>query len=73
MKIVIYNNGDGWRWSLTSRNGKNIANGGEGYDKAQKMVATLHKYIVRDDDELVNQLNVALQKAGLTSSGAKMK
>jgi hypothetical protein len=42
MKFHLYRNATGdWAWTLIARNGKKVANGGEGYRRFGAMVRTL--------------------------------
>lgn len=43
MKFHLYRNASGdWAWTLIARNGKKVANGGEGYKRFSAMVRTLN-------------------------------
>ena len=70
MKFVITNT-DGWRWNLTAPNGKVIASG-EAYQKPQKMIQSLHRYIIREDPELTAALEKGLHKLGLDETGRQL-
>lgn len=71
MKFVITYT-DGWHWNLTASNGKIICSG-ESYTRPQKMIATLNKYIVRDDEYLAASLEYELSCWGLTATGTQLK
>lgn len=73
MKFDIYEAEDGWRWSIHARNGQNMANGGEAYQRPQKLLNALNKYIVRGDPEMTVALEKALALEGLTLTGTKIK
>lgn len=72
MKITIYQAPDGWRWALTASNGRTIAIG-EAYERPQKLVQSLNKYIVRGDTLLQLTLNASLNAYGLAPDGSKQK
>lgn len=71
MKFIISNT-DGWRWNLTASNGKVICSG-EAYQRPQKMVQTLEKYIIRDDPVLQRALTLALYQFDLDPSGKQIR
>jgi hypothetical protein len=44
VKFHLYRNASGdWAWTLIARNGKKVANGGEGYKRFGAMVRTLRR------------------------------
>lgn len=47
MKFNFYKDKAGeWRWNITARNGRIVAEGGEGYKNPNDMMKTIDKYIV---------------------------
>jgi len=49
MKIVIYRDVKGeWRWKLVARNGRTVANGGEGYKRKSGILKTLNAIAAAD-------------------------
>lgn len=61
-----------WYWNAQS-SGNIIFAGGEGYEKPQKLVTTVRKNIVREDEKLEAALVKALKEAGLNEKGAAVK
>ena len=73
MKFVItYKEGNGWRWNLSANNGKVICSG-EAYQRPQKMINTINRYIVRGDPVLAQALAYELSLWSLTPTGTQMK
>lgn len=61
-----------WRWRLRARNGKIVAEGGEGYERAHDMVRTVRKYVA-NTLPAQHALAKACTKAGLTTTGHQAK
>lgn len=72
MKFEIYEDKAGeWRWNAQS-GGSIIFSSGEGFEKPQKVVQTIRKNIVRDDEKLETALVKALAAAGLNAKGGQL-
>jgi uncharacterized protein YegP (UPF0339 family) len=79
MKFDVYRESDGdlgdlaapgdWRWRLRARNGRIVAEGGEGYKRATDLVKSVKKYMCLEDVARWAAFRLALHRAGLTAEG----
>ena len=70
MKFHLYRNASGdWAWTLLARNGRKVANGGEGYKRFGAMARTLAGIFAGSKHEAA--LNYALALHRLAAAGAK--
>jgi len=73
LKFEIFKGSDDeWYWNAQS-SGNIIFSGGEGFEKAQKVVQTIRKNVVREDLKLEAALVKALKLAGLNEKGGILK
>lgn len=73
IKFAIFKGtNDEWYWNAQS-SGNIIFAGGEGFEKAQKVVQTIRKNVVREDEKLETALVKALKEAGLNEKGGLLK